>query len=584
MNSGTRLLDEWKRRRVIRALVGYGIAAFAVLQVIEPIMHGLHWPDAVLSYAIVVLALGFPLVVTLAWIFDVKAGRIERTAPAAPPSALKGVRLMAVLLGIGLLAAAPGLTIYFFLLGGARGIAERRNSAASAPSIAVLPFVNMSGDKENEYFSDGITEELINALANIEGLRVASSTSVFALKGKNLDARQVGERLNVKTLLEGSVRREGHALRVTAQLINVSDDVHVWSKTYDRELKSIFALEGEIAQAIAQTLRHKLIGGRALKAPTSNIEAHDLYLKGRYFANKRNLEAFRKAADYFEKAIRLDPSYSLAHAGLADTLSLRIDYDEEATSELLPKAKAAALRSLELDPGLGEAHTSLGYVAVHQWDWTTAEKEYRTAIELKPDYATAHQWYAEFLSQTGHLQEARAEIRRALESDPTSPIIMSVDADIHVIERDFNGAIEQNKKALELDPTFARSRLLLSQTYAFQEKYAEALAELDNVRQWATPGVQATHAYILARAGRGKEAVAMLNELEQRSHREYVNPVDLARVHVALRDRNNAFALLAKACAASDSHLLWGLIMEPLFDPLRSDPRFKILLRCMHLE
>ena len=243
------LIAELNRRRVIRALIGYGIAAFAVLQIIEPVMHGLHWRDEVLSYVVVGLAIGFPLVVSLAWIFDVNAGRIERTAPAAQP-ALRGRRLALLLAGVGAISAAPGLIFYFWLLGGARGISERRGPASS--SIAVLPFVNMSGDKQNEYFSDGMTEELINALANVEGLRVASRTSVFALKGKDLDARQIGDKLGVSTLLEGSVRREGNLLRVTAQLINVSDDVHLWSKTYDREMKSMFALEDEIARSIAQ--------------------------------------------------------------------------------------------------------------------------------------------------------------------------------------------------------------------------------------------------------------------------------------------------------------------------------------------
>src|SRR5713101_2555479 len=287
---------ELKRRRVFRALVGYAIAAFAVLQIIEPIMHGLHWPESALSYVVVALATGFPAVVGLAWIFDVKAGRIERTAPAQPMRA----RLALFLVGIGLLAAAPGL-FYYFVLRSPRPAP----AAEQLDSIALVPFVNMSSDKENEYFSDGVTEELINALANIPGSRVASRTSVFALKGKGLDARQIGEKMGVKTLLEGSVRREGNALRVTAQLISVDDDVHLWSQTYDRELKSIFALEDEIARSIAQALRRRLAGGESaalVKPATSNQEAHDLYLRGQYFKERRTAESLRKAAAYFEQA------------------------------------------------------------------------------------------------------------------------------------------------------------------------------------------------------------------------------------------------------------------------------------------
>src|SRR5260370_8338494 len=236
---------ELHRRRVFRTLIGYGIAAFAVLQVMEAIMRGLLWPDSVLFYVIAALGIGFPVVVTLAWIFDVNAGRIERTPPGAVPERLKRPWLALALIGIGLLAAAPGLIWYFVWPGRAKPAPD----AQPASSIAVVPFVNMSGGKENEYLSDGITEELINALTNIDGLQVASRTSVYALKSTNLDAREIRARLNVKTLLEGSVRRDANALRGTSQLINVSDDFHLWSKTYDRKLSGVFALEDEIAQS-----------------------------------------------------------------------------------------------------------------------------------------------------------------------------------------------------------------------------------------------------------------------------------------------------------------------------------------------
>src|SRR3954471_2576527 len=266
------LLAELKRRRVFRALIGYALVAFAVLQIIEPVMHGMHWPDGVLSYVVLALAAGFPVTVLAAWIFDLQGGRIERTA---------GPRLEArrwLLLGIiGVAAAAPGLIWYFGF----------RARPAISPSIAVLPFVNISSDKENEYFSDGITEELINMLANVDGLRVASRTAVYALRGKSEGIQQIGAELKVGTLLEGSVRREGNALRVTAQLINVSDGYHLWSKSYDRELKGIFAVEDEIARSIADALQRKLVPVE--KAVTSN-QALDSYMRGRYFWNMRSLQ------------------------------------------------------------------------------------------------------------------------------------------------------------------------------------------------------------------------------------------------------------------------------------------------------
>ncbi|HEY5676096.1 MAG TPA: hypothetical protein VIR81_04885, partial [Myxococcales bacterium] len=369
------LIAELKRRRVFRALIGYGIAAFAVLQVIEPIMHGLHWPDAVLSYVVVALAAGFPLVVALAWIFDLRGGRIERT-PAA--TGVRGVRLAFALAGIGTAAAAP-VIIYHFAVREPRPAAS---SPGAAPSIAVLPFLNMSSDRENEYFSEGITEELINALANVDGLRVASRTAVFALRGSKANVQQIGTDLRVETLLEGSVRREGNALRVTAQLINVKDGYHLWSKSYDREVKSIFAVEDEIARSIADALQRKLVG---LKTTTVSVKAHDLYLRGRYFWNKRNTESIRKAAGYFEQAIAEDPNYALAWAGLADALALRADYDPTSGREVLAKANTAARRALALDPALAEAHASLGLIAHFDYDHATALNEYRTALDLKPD-------------------------------------------------------------------------------------------------------------------------------------------------------------------------------------------------------
>jgi TolB-like protein/Flp pilus assembly protein TadD len=574
-------IAELSRRRVFRALVVYGIGAFAVLQIIEPIMHGLHWPDAVLSYVIVALALGFPVVVGLAWVFDVNAGRIERSPSIAPTGGLRGVRLAVMLAGIGLLAAVPGV-LYYFVLRGA-GATAGGKAASGATSIAVLPFVNMSGEKENEYFSDGITEELINALANIEGLRVASRTAAFSLKGRNLGIRQIGDELNVTTFLEGSIRREGNALRVTAQLISVSDGYHLWSKSYDRELKSIFALEDEIARSIAESLQRRLVRGVAVTPPTTSLEAHDLYLRGRYFWNRRSVEALRKAAGYFEQAIQQDPGYALAYAGLADAIALRLDYDQVLASEIAPRAKAAALRALELDPALAEAHTSLGNLSAHEYDWPAAIREFRTATELKPDYATAHQWYAEALASMGRLQEARAEVDRALQVDPTSLIINDCSGFVSYLGRDYERALAEFKKTLEMDPGFDRAYGDIAGVYAAQARYAEALAELDKMHLMPATALQSNRAYIHALAGHRSEALRLLRDLEESAKREYVLPASLATVWAALGDKDRAFALLKKACAEHDSTLLW-LKVDPSWDTLRSDPRFKELLACIHLD
>src|SRR5438132_3957927 len=304
------LIAELKRRRVFRALVGYGIAAFAVLQIVEPVMHGLRWPEVTLSYVVVALAIGFPIVVSLAWIFGVNAGRLQRT-PASGRE-FKGTHIALVLTGIGVLAAAPGIVWYFFL----RGERVSKAEVARAASIAVLPFANLSGGQENEYFSDGVTEEIINALANIEGVRVVARTSAFSFKGKNVNVRQVGEELNVATVLEGTVRRDGNQLRIAAQLIGAADGYHIWSKTFDRELKNVFSLEDELARAIVQSLKPRLVPDRALVQQAAvSTEAHDLYLKGRYFWNQRSRESLTKAKGSVDQAIALDPRYAVADSG-----------------------------------------------------------------------------------------------------------------------------------------------------------------------------------------------------------------------------------------------------------------------------
>ncbi len=583
------LVSEFRRRRVIRALVGYGIAAFAVLQIIEPVMHGLHWPETVLSYVVVALALGFPIVVSLAWIFDVNAGRIERTEPTASPGgaqSLRGVRLALLLVGIGLLAAAPGLGWYFFFRADTRIIAPRdseRPGAEDRKSIAVVPFVNMSGDKENEYFSDGMTEELINALANIEGLHVASRTSVYALKSRNLDAREIGARLNVKTLLEGSVRREGGALRVTAQLINVSDDFHIWSKTYDRKLSGVFALEDEIAHSIAQALRYKLATGESaplVKPSTSSLEAHDLYLQGRYFKEKRNAEALRKAAGFFAQATEKDPAYALAWVGLADATMLLNEYDQVLASSVLPQARQSALRALELDPRLAEAHATLGLIAQYWYKWADAEQSYRKAIELNPRYPTAHHWYALLLMFQGRIPEAYAETDRAYRLDPTSPIINNLVATTRMFGRDLDGAVEALRKTLEISPDFGVSHATLGEVHAVQGKYAEAFAEYDK----GTPSFSEHFRGITySLAGRRADAQRIVEEMEQRAKREYVSPAARGLIWVALGEKDRGYALLAKACAESDWRLR-TMKVDPLLDSLRAEPRFHEMLKCIHLE
>jgi adenylate cyclase len=589
------LVLEFRRRRIFRALVVYGIAAFVVLQVVQLIMRGLHWPDAVLLYVVAALAAGFPIVAVLAWMLDINAGRLrgaKLTVFLGRAQGLRGVRLTLLLIGIGLLAATPGLGWYFFFRSDTRIVARRGGEPAGAAqrkSIVVLPFVNISSEKENEYFTDGMTEELINALANVDGLRVASRTSSFAFKGKNLSIRKIGEELNVGAVLEGSVRREGDRLRVSAQLINVADGYHLWSNVYERDLKNIFALEEELAHSIVQALKPKLMpaeGVPLVKPATSSLAAHDLYLRGRYFWNKRTAESLTKAIGYFKQAIEQDPSYALAYVGLADSKAVLIEYGSSSAAEALPKAKRAALQALELDGMLAEAHVTLGLISQYDCDWPAAEREYRRAIELKPDYPTAHHRYALLLISIGRLNEARVEAERARQLDPTSLIISNIVTIALYADRELDQALEQAKKTLELDPGFVQGRAQLALTRMAQSSYIEAVAELEQLR--ATFAVLPSRyagelGYAYAMSGRRAEALRMLAELEERSKHEYVSPSARALIHMGLGDKEQAFTWLDKAYVERDWRLR-ELKAFPLFDSLRSDARFTRLLKQMHLE
>ena len=556
------LFEELKRRRVFRALIAWGIAAFAVLQIIEPVMHGLHWPDAVLSYVVVALAIGFPVVVALAWIFDVKEGRIER----APSGNLHGLRLAAVVLAVGAVAAAPGVLYYFVL--------HRPAPAESAPtSVAVLPFVNMSSDKETDYFSDGITEELINALVNVPGLRVASRTAVFAFKGKALAIQQMGAELNVATLLEGSVRRQGNELRITAQLTKVSDGYHLWSKSFDRELNGIFAVEDEIARAIAATLQRSLVG---VRHGTSDVQAYNLFLQGRFFSNKRTGGALRKAAGFFEQAILQDPNYALAYDGLADVLALRVNYDGEDSAKALPAAKQAAHRALELDPTLGEAHASLGMIAAYEREWATATTEFRKAIELSPSYAMAYKWLGNTFHHRGHLKEAREAFEKALALDPLSQVTNTNVGESFLDSHDYVRAEQQFRKTLEIDPSFDMARRLLIHALIQEGDGARTLSELDRL-SGAHP---TSRALVFARLGRREEALALLRDQEKRPQPEEFRDMEIAATWIALGSVDSAFATLRGAC----KDIIPSDLFSPLLDPLRGDPRFTEILRCARVN
>jgi serine/threonine protein kinase/tetratricopeptide (TPR) repeat protein len=461
-------------------------------------------------------------------------------------------------------------------------------SAKAVQSIAVLPFVNMSKDVENEFFSDGITEDVINALSKVGELRVASRTSAFAFKGTGQDIRDVGKRLNVGTVLEGSVRKHGNRLRVTAQLIDVSTGFHLWSEQYDREMADVFAIQDEISCAIVETLEGTLRLSRQerlVKPQTDNMDAYSLYLKGRYFWNRRG-EGLAKAKDYFLEAINEDPQYAPAHSALADTFSLLGWYRAMRPRDAFPAAMQRATRAIELDERFAEAHTSLAFVMMmHNWDWPGAESEFMKAMHLNPGHATTHHWYAEYLMAMGRLDEAIEHSMRALELDPLGLIIHVLLGMSYYFARRHDDAVAECLKTLEMDPDFTPTFIWLGQAYLQLGRSSEAIqvfrreVELSPYRSTTLAYLAAAHAM----AGEGAEARRQLADLRKRSQTEYVSCFDFALIHFALNEDDDGFRWLGRAVEERAPWLVW-LRVDPMFDRVRSDQRFCDVLKKMGLS
>jgi TolB-like protein/Tfp pilus assembly protein PilF len=470
------------------------------------------------------------------------------------------------------------------------GIAlARLSTARAAPrTIAVLPFVNASPEIENEYLSDGITDELIVALAKVEGLRVASRTSVFALKGKPQDVRAIGALLGASAVLEGTVRKAGERLRITAQLSSTEDGQLLWSQRYDRTLEDVFAIQDEIANTIVSTLRATTFASLqtpVAKRHTENVRAHSLYLRGRHAWNKRTQEGVFEAIDFFEQAIAEDPGYALAYTGLADSFALLLDYRSVPVKEWHERAKEYARKALALDESLAEAHTSLAWsLFIYDWDWEGAAREFRRAIELDPKYATAHQWYAFSLASRGRLDEALLESHVAQELDPASVSIRRTLGWVYYYARRYEQAIYHLSRAIEMNPEAGETYRVLGLCVAMQGDLTEAervLREAIALRG-AGPYTIAALGYVLGRSGQRDEALAHLRDLEQRASSGYVSSVAFATVYLGLGDVERALDWTERAREERRGWVAY-LRVNPIFDPLRESPRFDALIEKMGL-
>jgi len=508
-------------------------------------------------------------------------------APSSPPPepTRSGWRWLAI--GLGLLIASCVLVLA--LLGWQ--IVRRHKTDAPARQVralAVLPLKNLSGDPSQEYLADGLTEALVTDLAKVRSLRVISRTTAMSYKNTNKKLPEIARELNVDGVMEGSVVRSGERVRVTAQLIEASSDTHLWAQQYEGTMPDVLELQSRVAQAITEQVGAKLTTQEQLKLPTVHLvksEAVEEYLLGRYYWNKRTKAGFTKAVEYFERAIEKDPQNSLAHAGLADSYVLLAEYTLSPSKDAFPKARAAALKALQLDETLAEAHTSLAAVKLDsEWDWRGAEQELLRAIDLNPNYVTAHQWYGELLSQESRHDEAIVEVNSAIELDPLSPIVNSMAGRTFLFAGLNDRAIEQLQKTLEIDPDFSVAHYDLGKAYLRKGNVSDAIAEFKKAATLLPLSEEkAALGYAYTRAGRRAEANRLLQTCLNQSSSGYVSWYGVTFIYVGLGERDEAFESLEKAYQQHDSRLR-DIQQEPLFENLRSDQRFSRLVHRVGLN
>lgn len=470
------------------------------------------------------------------------------------------------------------------------GISLLTRHQKAIDSIAVLPFENLNKDPDMEYLCEGITDNLIDKLSQLQSLKkVIARSSVFRYKGKQIDAKVVGQELDVDALLISNVSQRGDELSINVELVKTVDNSHIWGNQYKRKIREIFDVQKEISNAITENLRLKLTGDeikRLAQRYTENRNAFQAYLKGRYYWNKRTEENFYKSITYFNQAIEMDPNYALAYAGLADSYSMLASFICLPPQEAFPKARQAAMKALEIDETLAEAHTSLAYIEANfDWDFAGAENRYKHALDLNPNYSTAHHWYGWLLFYKGRMDEGLIELKRAQELDPLSLVINSSVAWGYYANSEYEKAIEQCKKALEIDPNFAYVYSVLGKVYVQKPLFGDAIEEFQKAIDLSGTSPQYSaelgHAYALA--GKTEEAHRILEELQKFSKQKYADAWDIAMVYVGLGEIDRAFQWLEKALEERAISLKY-LKVEPRFDRIRSDQRYKALLKKIGLD
>jgi TolB-like protein/Tfp pilus assembly protein PilF len=574
---------ELRRRNVYKVAVAYAVVSWLLIQAASIFFPAFDAPPWVMKIFIIVIIFGFPVALILSWAFEITPEGIKLESEIEPSKSVKrrtGRKIVAVTIALAVVAA--GLFVYQLV----RSKSDTSGSPIAATivnkSIAVLPFDNLSRDPDNAYFAEGVQDEILTRLAKVADLKVISRTSTQRFQSAPDNLPEIAKQLGVTNILEGSVQKANDQVRVNVQLINAMTDAHLWADTYDRKLIDIFSVESEIAKIIAEALQAKLTGSEQksiAKAPTANPEAYELYLKGRFFWNKRTGVDLRKAIDYFNQAIAKDPNYALAYADVANSYVLLSNYAFDSPQQLIPPARAAVKKALELDDSLAEAHASLGLLATLELDLERGNSEFERAIQLKPNYATAHHWLSLGLASLGQFDGAIAEGKRALELDPLSLIINADFGWIHFIAHRYAEAERQARKTLDMDSRFFLAHYYLGSALQFQGHLTEAIPEFQKAFELNNdPFSLGILGQAYARNGQKAEAQKILVRLNDQAKSQYVAPYALAVILAAL-DKQRAIEELERGYREGATNYMFVLKVDPLLEDLRGDPRFEALVQ-----
>ncbi len=579
---------ELKRRNVYKVAVAYIVAGWALSQGIAQVFPVFDIPNWVIRLIVLLIIIGLPIALVLAWTFEITPHGIKRTetADAMPATARRKKHVWVYVVMIGGLFSLGLFFLGRYTARDTASAARTEVATVSQKSIAVLPFDNLSRDPDNAYFCEGVQDEILTRLAKVADLKVISRTSTQHFKSTPDNLPQIAKQLGVAHILEGSVQKASDRVRVNVQLINALTDAHLWADTYDRKLTDIFAVESEIAKTIAETLQARLTGSEKsliTKTPTVNPEAYELYLKGRFFWNKRTGADLLKSIDYFKQAVEKDQKYALAYAGLADAYVLLPPYGAASPSESFPQAEAAARKALELDDTLAEAHTSLGQVLLfYDLDFAGSTMEFERALSLDPNYATAHHWYGGGgpLLALGQFDRAIKEGKRAVELDPLSLINNADLGWLYFNARRYNEAEAQARKTLEMDSHFYLAHYYLGEVLQLKGQLTEAIAEYKKAAELDDdPFVLGLLAQAYAKLGQRDEALKMLGQLQELATRRYVTSYSFALVHIALGEKDKAIDWLERAYRDRAGPDIALIKVDPFLDPLRGHARFEALVQ-----